>query len=318
MGDEPPGARVNLDLDDDQLALRDGIRALLDGRFRSDRIRRGYDAAMHDELVEAGVYSLLADGFSWADAVVVFEQLGEYVVPGPLVATFLVATMGGRDGPALPVSHLDHAGPATPLLVEHPDTVTHVLVVDDGGIRLVDRSVLGGTPVTWPLDPLTPLLRIEAIPAGTASGGAAAAAQARLHGAVLTAAFAAGMASRLTELSVAYAKERAQFDRPIGSFQAIKHLLADMAARTEVARAAVYAAGAALVDPGSEDVARAASVAKVVAGEAAIVNGKTATQVHGGMGYTWEVDVHLYLKRAWLLDTHFGSVEQHSRALVAS
>ena len=128
---------------------------------------------------------------------------------------------------------------------------------------------------------------------------------------MLTAAYAVGMASRLTEMSVAYAKERQQFDRIIGSFQAIKHLLADMAVRTEVARAAVYAAGAALVDPGSEDVGRAASVAKVVAGEAAIVNGKTATQVHGGMGFTWEVDVHLYLKRAWLLDTHFGSTEHH-------
>ena len=306
---------MNLDLDDDQLALRDGIRSLLDGRFGSDRIRGGYDAAMHSELVDAGVFSLLADGFTYADAVVVFEQLGEYAVPGPLVATFLAAGLEGGDGATRPVSHVEIGEHAGPLLVEHPDAIDGVLVVEARGLRLVDRDEVRGTAVTWPLDPLTPLLRVDAIPDGRALGDAGAARAARLHGSVLTAAYALGMTARLAEMSVAYAKERQQFDRPIGSFQAVKHLLADMAVRTEVARAAVYAAGAALVTPGTEDVVRTASVAKVVAGEAAIVNGKTATQVHGGMGFTWEVDVHLYLKRAWLLDTHFGSTESHSRAL---
>jgi alkylation response protein AidB-like acyl-CoA dehydrogenase len=139
---------------------------------------------------------------------------------------------------------------------------------------------------------------------------------------VLTAAFSLGMAQRLTESSVAYAKERKQFDRPIGSFQAIKHVLADMAVRVEIARAAVYAAGAYLDAPDLESgepggLARAVSVAKVMAGEAAVRNGKDAVQVHGGMGFTWEVDVHLYLKRAWVLETHFGSVDAHCDALVA-
>ena len=117
----------------------------------------------------------------------------------------------------------------------------------------------------------------------------------------------------MTELAVAYAKERVQFDRPIGSFQAIKHLCADMVVRTELARAAVYAAGARL-DEGTERPGfdRLVSTAKLIAGEAAIANGKTATQVFGGMGYTWEVDVHLYLKRAWVLDTHFGPADQHA------
>ena len=117
------------------------------------------------------------------------------------------------------------------------------------------------------------------------------------------------------DLSVAYAKERQQFDRPIGSFQAVKHLCADMLVRTEVARAAVYAAGAHLddVDLASyADLDRGISGAKVMAGEAAIANGKAATQVFGGMGFTWEVDVHLYLKRAWVLDTHFGSADTHA------
>jgi alkylation response protein AidB-like acyl-CoA dehydrogenase len=124
-----------------------------------------------------------------------------------------------------------------------------------------------------------------------------------------------GIADRCTELAVAYAKERVQFDRPIAAFQAIKHLCADMLVRTEVARAAVYAAGAHLddVDLASyADLDRGISGAKVMAGEAAIANAKAATQVYGGMGFTWEVDVHLFLKRAWLLDTHFGTGEQHA------
>ena len=77
---------MDLDLADDQIALRDGIAALLAGRFDSDRVRAGFDRAMFDELAAAGVFSLRADGFAWADAVVVFEQLGRHCVPGPLVA----------------------------------------------------------------------------------------------------------------------------------------------------------------------------------------------------------------------------------------
>ncbi|MCU1428967.1 MAG: acyl-CoA dehydrogenase family protein, partial [Actinomycetia bacterium] len=110
---------------------------------------------------------------------------------------------------------------------------------------------------------------------------------------------------------------RQQFDRPIGSFQAMKHMLADMVVSTEVARAAVYAAGAHLADPDLPGLERAISTAKVMAGEAAVANGKTATQVHGGMGFTWEVDVHLYLKRAWALDSRFGSRDAHCDAVAA-
>ena len=140
-----------------------------------------------------------------------------------------------------------------------------------------------------------------------------------LRGTVLTAAFQLGLADRLTELAVAYAKERVQFDRPIGGFQAIKHMLADMLTRTEVARAAVYSAGAVLdEDAGNNQTWRLVHGAKVVAGDAAIANGKAATQVFGGMGFTWEVDVHLYLKRAWVLDTHFGSVDDHADLVAAT
>mgnify|MGYP003441729514 FL=1 len=90
-----------------------------------------------------------------------------------------------------------------------------------------------------------------------------------------------------------------------------------MLTRAEVARAAVYAAGVTLDDPSVGDPVRAAHGAKLIAGEAGIANGKACIQVHGGMGFTWEVDAHLYLKRAFVLDTVFGSGDHHAEAMAA-
>ena len=102
-------------------------------------------------------------------------------------------------------------------------------------------------------------------------------------------------------------------------FQAIKHLCADMLVRTEVARAAVYAAGAHLdAGPDLHGLDRAVSGAKALAGDAAVANGKAATQVFGGMGFTWEVDVHLYLKRAWVLETHYESADGNAALVCAT
>ena len=116
-----------------------------------------------------------------------------------------------------------------------------------------------------------------------------------------------GLAEAATDLAVAFAKDRQQFGRPIGAFQALKHLMADMFARAEVARGAVYAAGVTLDDPAVGSVVRAVAAAKLTASEAALANGKTCIQVHGGMGYTWEIDAHLFLKRAYALEPAFGT-----------
>jgi alkylation response protein AidB-like acyl-CoA dehydrogenase len=296
---------MDLDLSADQVSLRDGIAALLEGRFGPDRIRGGFDRVAFDELAEAGVFSLRADGFSWADCTVVFEQLGRFCVPGPLAASLLLG-----EGRVAGVVEPDRDGRAW---VEHLDVLESLYVRRGDEIRRVDPASLDADPSTWPLDPLTPIARVPALPEGEAVGVDAVAVW--RSGAMLTAAMQVGLTDRCTELAVAYAKEREQFDRPIAGFQAIKHILADMLVRTEVARAAVYAAGAHLDAPALAGIDRAVSVAKAVAGEAAVANGKAATQVFGGMGYTWEVDVHLYLKRAWLLETHFGTGDEHCDAV---
>jgi alkylation response protein AidB-like acyl-CoA dehydrogenase len=169
----------------------------------------------------------------------------------------------------------------------------------------------------WPLDPLTPVWRVDGV-AEAPGRPDRPSSELRQEGALLTAAYCVGMADRLTELAVDYAQDRRQFDRPIGSFQAVKHLCADMAVRTELARVAVHAAACVLDDPTTGALDRAVSAAKLLAGEAAVLNGRTGTQVFGGMGFTWEVDVHLYLKRAWVLETHHGSGDHHADRIAAT
>jgi len=299
---------MNFDLTDDQIALRDGIRSLLEGRFPMERVREGFDRSMFDELAEAGVFSLRADGFSWADAVIVYEELGRACVPGPLVDSFGASVITGVVEP----------NPGHTIWVEHLAALDRLLVFTPEGVDAVDPRALDGAEAEWPLDPLTPVTPVSALPAGERVGEAPQAYRWWQEGALLTAAQQVGLAAALVDLSVAYAQDREQFGRPIGAFQAVKHMCAEMAVKAEVARASVQAAACVLDDPETGDLWRALHGAKILAGDAAITCGRLATQVHGGMGFTWEVDVHLYLKRAWVLDTRFGSVDAHADAVAAA
>ena len=299
---------------DDQLELQRGVRELLDRRFPLDRLPGGYDQALWRELTETGVFALRSDlDLGMAEAVLIFEELGRACVPGPLVGTFLArgydVSPATSDG-AVAVLEPDQS----PQLLAHRDIATAVLVLGDEPVL---AAVPDGSPVPDLVDPLTPLHELSAVPAGTALGDDTLAGLLRMEGAVLTAALQVGLAARLTELAVDYAKTREQFGRAIGSFQAVKHLCADMFVRTELARVAVHAAAVAIDGHGHGDEARAVAGAKLLADEAAVTNGRSAVQVHGGMGFTWEVPVHFFLKRAWLHATEFGTAEDHAEDLAA-
>ena len=316
---------MNFELDEDEVALQKGIRELCRARFPLDSLRAnegGVDRNLWRELGEAGVFSLRLPasdggvGLGSAQAVLVFEELGAALIPGPLVAGYLAAGLvdGAASGERV-VGVVE--GDRSPLLVEHPDALDELLVIEDGAIRKIDPASLDGRLVERPLDPLTALLFVERLPEGEEIGGPDVAARWRLEGAAMSAALLLGIALETTQLATAYAKERIQFDRPIGSFQAVKHLLADMLVRAEVTRAAVYAAGVLLDDPSAGNLGRAIAAAKLLASEAAVTNGKTCIQVHGGMGFTWEAVPHLYLKRASVLAATFGSSDEHAEAMAA-
>ncbi len=318
---------MDFELTSDQVDLQDGVRKLLEGRFPMEVIRGleekgGVDRARWAELVEAGVFTLrVADpprgvGLGTAEAVLVFEELGRACVPGPLVSSELAVTGLAMDGDEV-VGIVEEA---TPLVVEHLSLLDRLFVMRGDEVFEIDLVIREiAKPSAHPLDPLTPVSTIDSLPVGVRLDlDPALVAQMRREGALLTAALQLGLSEAVLDIAVAYAKQREQFDRPIGSFQAVKHMLADMLVRTEVARAAVYAAGVTIDDPSVGDADRAVSGAKITAGEAAVKNGKAAIQVHGGMGFTWEVDCHLYLKRAWALDTAFGSPDEHCQHLAST
>jgi acyl-CoA dehydrogenase-like protein len=302
---------VDFQLTGDQADARDALRKLCAGRMPVSSLREatGVDRGGWSELAEFGVFSTPAA----ADAAVMFAELGRALVPGPLVWTRLAGELGAGDV----VGGVERRADGR-YVVEHLPDLDALVVLGHDEVRLVDPESLDATALEPPLDPLSPVWAVDRLPAGDVVGGAADAARWRLRGAALAAAQLAGMAEALTELTVAYTRERHQFGRPVGSFQAVKHLLADMLVRSELARTQAYAAAVHLDEPELGGTERAVSSAKCVAGRAAIDNGTASIQAHGGMGYTWEVDSHLYLKRAWVLDPLFGSSDAHADLVAAT
>ncbi len=317
---------MDFQLGDDQRALQEGIRSFCDGRVSFEALREleeKFDRGLWGELAEMGVFGLRLPearggvGLGTADAVVVFAELGRRLVPGPLAWSHLLA--GHIEGAAagrVVVGGVDALDPrGGPTLIEHFAALDSLVVLRAEGVFQLDPRQLRGERIATSLDPHTPLHYAAELPRGERIGDAVLARQLRLEGAALVAAQLQGVALMAQELATEYAKRREQFGRPIGSFQAIKHLLADMYVRQELARAAVYAAGATLDQPEVGPAARAIAAAKIVAGDAALKNARACVQVHGGMGYTWEVPAHCYLKRAIVLENAFGTSEEHSERM---
>ena len=201
------------------------------------------------------------------------------------------------------------------MLVEHLESIDALLVLRPDGVYHVDPRQLKGELVEFPLDPLTPVHHVAQLPLGERVADGARAKRLRLEGAALVAGQQLGVAEGALTLANDYAKSRQQFGRAIGSFQAVKHMLAEMFVRQEAARAGAYNAGATLDAPEVADVERAVAAAKITAGEAAIRNGRSCIQVHGGMGFTWEVLAHYYFKRAWVLENLFGTQDEHAERI---
>lgn len=162
--------------------------------------------------------------------------------------------------------------------------------------QYVDATMTKGDDVQS-IDPLRNLVK----PTSSANDNELA----QWNGAVLTAAQLIGLSKRMVDMSVDYAKERQQFGKPIGSFQAIKHHLATVHTQIEFTRPMVQLAA---LQGG-----RAVHTAKIAAIDTAMLAAETAIQVHGGMGYTFEVDLHLFMKRAWALCGEWGDRNYHMK-----
>lgn len=311
---------MDLQPTDDQVALVEMITGFAADRFPSEIIRsfadpQGFDRSRWIELASLGTFGIAVPensggvGLNAIDAVLVHEALGASLVPGPLVAATLAAGIveGVIDGSVIPcVLDVPTDGP---LLVENFRSADVILIISNDGVSVAPCAGIDGSDVNHPTDPTTPVTVLRSLPQGEPLGDAELSTSWRLFGSLLASAQLAGNSAGSTQLAVGYAKEREQFGRAIGSFQGLKHLLADSWIRTEVARSSVWAAGVTLDEPEVGSVKRAVAGARLTAARAATENAKTCVQVHGGMGFTWEVDAHLFLKRAWVLETQFGSID---------
>jgi alkylation response protein AidB-like acyl-CoA dehydrogenase len=313
---------VDFRFDDEQLALRDAVKALCRQHFALETIAnregRPADPATWRALADMGVFGMLAtEGAGATYAAVVFEQLGAHLGSGPVLWSTIAAPLvpDAATG-AVRVAGFDVTSVNAPYVIEHAAESDIVVVIRADGVTSLPTSALSA-PIDSgePFDPLTPALAFADFPKGDMIGGPDVAQRLRLVGTVLSAAQLVGVAQGALDVAAAYALERQQFGVPIGSFQAVKHLLADMYVRVELARATMYAAAAVYDDDRAGDVAAAASAAKVLAGDAALANGRTAVQVLGGMGFTWEMTPHYFLKRAWVLEQNFGTADTHALAL---
>jgi alkylation response protein AidB-like acyl-CoA dehydrogenase len=319
---------MDLQPTDDQLALIEMVTGFTSHRFPIDIVRsfgetNGFDRDRWTELAALGTFGLALPeteggvGLDFIDAVLVHEALGKALVPGPLLAATLSAGLvdGVLDGSVLPaIVDIPHDGP---IIVEHFRSSDVLLMVHDDGVRVAPSTLAVGIDVVHSTDPTTPVSILESVPAGEIIGGAELAVAWRRRGSLLASAQLSGNSTGSTDLAVAYAKDREQFGRPIGSFQGLKHLLADSWIRTEVARSSVWAAGVMIDEPDVGSVDRAVAGARLTAARAATENAKTCVQVHGGMGFTWEVDAHLFLKRAWVLETVFGSIDEAAETVAS-
>ncbi len=248
-------------------------------------------------------------GATLFETAVVLEELGAALTPNPLLQT-AVATQA-----LLSARHTSHlaaiaAGRSATVLLDEPALDGDLLLVVRDGM-LHEVTAARRTPVPA-MDQTLSLCRVEID--DTAPLGPADEQQLRDVGAALTTALQVGAMQRCLELTVSYSKERVQFGRAIGSFQALKHRMADLHVLVETSRSASWAAcwAAANLDA---DLARKASTAKSWCGDALDRVASEMVQLHGGIAITWEHSAHTYFKRAHALGQLFGQAHEHRARL---
>lgn len=330
---------------EDQLLFQESVRDFLLNEVTAEHIRAawgtdsGRDAALWSRLAEMGLTGMTVAqehgglGMNEVDFVLLAQECGYVALPEPLVHTVLVAVPMLQDiGGELAAQWLPQiaAGEAKVIVGLEQNLVVEDAHVADLLLLQQGDALIAATPGQVRLqhnasiDPSRKLFTVEILQGAVtvASGARAAAlgADALNRGALGCAAQALGLAQRMIDLSVKYTSERQQFGKPIGSFQAVKHHMANIAVRLEYAKApthrAAYAiaqgrSGAAHASAGHASASHAVSHAKLVACEAANLAAKNCHQVHGAMGYTWEVDLHIFMKKAWALANTWGDAGFH-------
>lgn len=315
---------------DDQLLFRDTVRAILEKECSPEAVRAAWEdgsglvPGLWETLAQTGVVGLTGPessgglGMNEIDLVMLLEETGRAAMPGILAehtavaipalaeagapaADALAAAVEGRTMLSVGLTGADYvlgADLADALLLQDGDSL-HLVAVDT--VSLATQQSIDGT---------RHLARVSWSPEAATVLEGADPARAFDRGSLAAAAQGIGVAQRLLDQTVQYVSERHQFGKPVGTYQAVKHHLANVALELEFARPAVYqAAWSVAVDsPGR---ARDVSLAKALASTAVDRACRTALQCHGAIGYTFEYDLQLWMKRGWALSAAWGDAAFH-------
>jgi alkylation response protein AidB-like acyl-CoA dehydrogenase len=328
---------VDFDFSEEQYALRDLARELFQRESPPSRVRSLWteqeprDEKVWRTIAEAGLLGITVPeefgglGGDEVDLALVLEEAGRAALPEPLVETVAIAAPliaeGGTDqlradwlpsiasGDALATVKLQ----TEPFAVD-ADVADLLLLEREGDLHAIPRGSFSARRV--PSEDGARRIFVVDAETNDATRMPGDAGSARLRGAAATATVLNGIAMRLLELTLEHVTSRKQFDRPVGSFQAVKHKLAEAHVGVEASRPAAWHAAYAIAkgEPGAEVAAR---VAKVAANDAQRRANVEALQLHGGIGFTWEHDLHLWLKRGNALEAAYGSSAEHRRALAS-
>lgn len=324
---------MDFDLNEQQREIQSTARELLAARSGPAAVRaaaeaRTPDAALWQEISALGWPGIAIEegsegqGLGLVELCVILEQAGAALAPIPLLPSAGAALAISRAGspeqrqrwlPALAQGSATGAvgaeGRGGRLLAGAADADVFVLFDGQHRAQLIERAAARPQPLAG-IDPLRAYVTVEG--EGEPLGGDTSAAFDAV--AVAVAAESVGVCQRALEMTIAYVKERRQFDVPVGSFQAVSHRCAEMLLHTEQARSVVYHAAWA-ADARPDLLPAAAGLAKALACEAAIGVSASAIQAHGGIGFTWEADVHWLYKRAQMNAQLMGSAGEHRRRL---
>jgi alkylation response protein AidB-like acyl-CoA dehydrogenase len=326
---------MDFGLSEDQREIQRTAREMLANRARPERVREHAEAGRWDEdlwreLCELGWAGIAiaqehgGQGLGLVELSILCEELGSALAPVPLLPSVLASTVIGHAGSAeqcarwLPglasgelIAALGLASAGTAEFVVGAPAAQLLVLLEDGAARVLTREQVEIEPVDS-IDPTRPTARVS-FPAeagerldGDVSGGLDRAL-------VAIASELVGVCERALSMTVAYVKERKQFGVPVGSYQAVSHRCAQMLLDTEKARSlTAFAAWAADADPQRQG--EAAAMAKAAASQAGIDVTSSAIQAHGGIGFTWEADVHWLYKRAHVDAAMLGGAKrQRSR-----
>ncbi len=328
---------MNFDFTDDQQSIKATAREFLADRFKLERVRQlaeagEYDDGLWRELSELGWPGIFVDeehggqGLGVVELVILMEELGYALAPSPFFSNVAAGLMlqhaGSEDqkerwlpgiasGQSLGSVGFVSNGAA---LVPDAGSAAVIVIVDGDSAVLLESSAVRADPVKT-IDSTRRFARVEPADGESLGGASPGPSREALDAGIDRAATAlagelVGVGQRAMEMAVEYARERQQFGRPIGAYQAISHRCAEMLLEVEGARSVVYYAGwAAENEPATLPLA--ASMAKAYASDAGWRATASALQVHGGIGFTWEHDLHFFLKRAKTDGHLFGTARQH-------